>query len=254
MKLKIDENGNVVVQDGKVVYVHDDGKEIPFDGAQAFNKIKDLNTEAKTWREKFESANKIAEAADGIDIDAARKALEQVASWNEKQFVEAGEVDKIKEGVSKALNEKLEETRKTMQQQIDQANKLLLEKDDALARELIGGRLGRSKFIIDKLAIPPDLVEARFGGNFKIENGRPVAYDNLGNKIYSRLNAGEMADVEEALEILVDNYPHKQSIMKGSPSTGSGSVAGPGNMQHLDWHKLSPQERLNEARKAGVKT
>lgn len=27
MKLKLDENGNVVVQDGKPVYVYDDGKE-----------------------------------------------------------------------------------------------------------------------------------------------------------------------------------------------------------------------------------
>ena len=28
MKLKLDENGHVVVQDGKPVYVHDDGKEV----------------------------------------------------------------------------------------------------------------------------------------------------------------------------------------------------------------------------------
>lgn len=31
MKLKLDENGYVVVQDGKPVYVHDDGKEVAFD-------------------------------------------------------------------------------------------------------------------------------------------------------------------------------------------------------------------------------
>lgn len=254
MKLKLDDNGYAVIQDGKPVYEHADGKEIPFDGLQAFNKIKDLNTEAKTWREKFEAAQKIAETVGDLDLDAARKALDHVANWNEKQFVEAGEVEKIKEGVSKALNDKLEETRRAMQQQIDQAQKLVKEKDDALAKELIGGRFARSKYISEKLAIPPDLVEARFGSNYRIEEGRPVAYDMLGNKIYSRLNAGEVADVDEALEILVDNYPHKFSILKGSPATGGGGVAGPGSMQHLDWHKLSPQERLNEARRAGIKT
>ena len=31
MKLKLDENNNVVVKDGMPVYVHEDGKEIPFD-------------------------------------------------------------------------------------------------------------------------------------------------------------------------------------------------------------------------------
>ena len=39
MKLKFDEQGHVVVQDGKPVYVHDDGKEVPFDAPQALAKI-----------------------------------------------------------------------------------------------------------------------------------------------------------------------------------------------------------------------
>ena len=47
MKLKLDENGHVVVSDGKPVYVHDDGKEIPFDAPAAMQKISGLNAEAK---------------------------------------------------------------------------------------------------------------------------------------------------------------------------------------------------------------
>ena len=39
MKLKLDENGHVVVSDGKPVYVHEDGKEIPFDAPAAMQKI-----------------------------------------------------------------------------------------------------------------------------------------------------------------------------------------------------------------------
>ena len=42
MKLKLDENGHVVVSDGKPVYVHDDGKEIPFDAPAAMQKISGL--------------------------------------------------------------------------------------------------------------------------------------------------------------------------------------------------------------------
>lgn len=48
MKLKVDEDRHVVVEDGKPVYVHDDGKEIPCDAPAAMAKIEELNTEAKT--------------------------------------------------------------------------------------------------------------------------------------------------------------------------------------------------------------
>jgi len=47
MKLKLDENNNVVVKDGMPVYVHEDGKEIPFDANKATVKIAELNSEAK---------------------------------------------------------------------------------------------------------------------------------------------------------------------------------------------------------------
>ncbi|MDE3939039.1 hypothetical protein NUS40_11790, partial [Glaesserella parasuis] len=56
MKLKLDENGNVVVVDGKPVYIHDDGKEIPFDAPQAMQKISSLNAENKQHREAKEKA------------------------------------------------------------------------------------------------------------------------------------------------------------------------------------------------------
>ena len=56
MKLKLDANGNVVVENGMPVYVHDDGKEIPFDAAAAMTKITSLNGEAKTHREAKEAA------------------------------------------------------------------------------------------------------------------------------------------------------------------------------------------------------
>jgi hypothetical protein len=69
-------------------------------------------------------------------------------------------------------------------------------------------------------------VQARFGQNFKIENGKIVATDLTGNKIFSRARPGEHADFEEALEILVDQYPHKDQILKGTGSSGSGASPG----------------------------
>ena len=67
MKLKLDENGHVVVQDGKPVYVHDDGKEVAFDALQTVATITRLNGEAKTHREAKEQFEAQAKAFEGLD-------------------------------------------------------------------------------------------------------------------------------------------------------------------------------------------
>ena len=50
----MDENGHAVIEDGKPVYVHDDGKDVPFDALQATNKIATLNEENAGRRKKNE--------------------------------------------------------------------------------------------------------------------------------------------------------------------------------------------------------
>jgi hypothetical protein len=216
MKLKLDENGNVVVQDGKPVYVHDDGKEIPFDAPAAMSKISALNGEAKTHRERAEAAEKIAKAFEGIeDPEAARKAIQTVANLDAKKLVDAGEIDKVKAEISKAFQAQLEQasgTVKTLEQQ--------------LYAEKIGGSFARSKIIAEKLAIPADMVQARFGEAFKIEDGKVVAYDAHGNKLFSRTRPGELADFDEALESLIEQYPHKDHILKSSGASGGGAAGG----------------------------
>lgn len=60
MKLKtVEVNGKSYAEvdaNGLPVYVHDDGKEIGFDAAQAVGKISSLNGEAKSHREAKEAA------------------------------------------------------------------------------------------------------------------------------------------------------------------------------------------------------
>lgn len=219
MKLKTDENGHVVVQDGKPVYVHDDGKEVAFDAPATVGTISRLNAEAKSHRERAEAAEKTAKAFEGIaDPAAAIKALETVASLDQKKLIDAGEVEKVKAEISKAFQEKLDASdarADTLEQQ--------------LYGEKIGGAFSRSKLIADKFAIPADLVQARFGSAFKVEDGKTVAYDAAGNKIFSRARPGELADFDEALETLVDQYPYKEQILKAKGPGGMGSNAGQGD-------------------------
>jgi hypothetical protein len=87
MKLKVDDNGNVVLsEDGKPIYVHDDGKEIPFDAPMAFEKIKSLGEEAKSWRLKYEKADRVTKKFEGIeDPEEAIKALGIVKNLDQKK-------------------------------------------------------------------------------------------------------------------------------------------------------------------------
>lgn len=216
MKLKLDANGNVVLQDGKPVYIHDDGKEVAFDAAATVATISRLNGEAKSHRERAEAAEGKLKSFDGItDPAAAVKALNIVKNLDEKKLVDAGQVEQVKAEAIKAVRAEFDPVVKERDALKDQ-----------LFSEKIGGAFARSKVIADKFAIPADLVQARFGQHFKVEDGKTVAYDASGNRIFSRARPGEFADFDEALEVLVDNYPYKAQILKGSGASGGGAHGG----------------------------
>lgn len=216
MKLKLTPEGHAVVQDGKPVYNDDSGKEIAFDAVGTSAAIARLNAEAKGHRERAEAAEGKLKPYESItDPAAAIKALGIVKNLDDKKLVDAGEVDKVKAEAIKAIEEKYAPVVKEVETL-----------KGSLYTEKIGGAFARSKFIADKVAIPADLVQASFGSRFKIEDGKVVAYGADGNKVYSKSNPGSPADFEEALEILVDQYPHKASILKGSGASGGGAAGG----------------------------
>jgi hypothetical protein len=218
MKLKLDDKGAVVLLDGKPVYVKDDGSEVAFDAAGTVSTIARLNGEAKGNRERAEAAEGKLKGFEGIDdVEAAKKALGIVANLDSKKLIDSGEVEKVKSEISKAF-----------QTQLDAANGKNQTLEQQLYSEKVGGAFSRSKFIAEKLAIPADLVEARFGRSFGIEEGRIVAKDSNGNKLYSSANPGELASFDEALGMLVQQYPNRDQILKGSSASGSGSSSSQG--------------------------
>lgn len=249
MKLKLDEKGAVVVQDGKPVYVKDDGTEIAFDVTGTTATISRLNAEAKTHRERAEAAEGKLKGFEGIDdADAAKKALGIVANLDAKKLIDAGEVEKVKGEMSKAF-----------QTQLEQANGKAQSLEQQLYAEKVGGAFSRSKFIAEKLAIPADLVEARFGKAFAIEDGKIVAKDGNGNKLYSSANPGELAGFDEALHMLVQQYPNRDQILKASGASGGGagssSTPGAGGKKTITraaFQAMSPVEQASTARDKNV--
>lgn len=250
MKLKLDEQGHVVVVDGKPVYTHDDGKDIPFDAPQAMGKITALNGESKTHRERAEKAEATVKAFEGLEPEAARKAIDTVSKLDQKTLVDAGKVDEVRAEITKVYDGRLADAKKATEK---------LEAE--LRSEKIGGSFARSKLIAEKLAIPVDMVEARFGSAFKIEDGRVVAYGTDGNKLFSRVRPGESADFDEALELLIEQYPNRDHILKSSGANGGGAQGG-GNgggtgkkqINRAAFDTLSPAQQQEHVKAGGTVT
>jgi hypothetical protein len=256
VKLKtIDVNGTTYaeVQDGKPVYETDDGKAVAFDAPYTNATIKRLNAEAKTHREAKEAAEAKLKGFEGIDDpDHARKALETLKNLDDKKLIDAGEVEKVKREAKEAFDRQFEAQFRPIEAE-----------RDALRTQLHGERLstafGRSKYIADKLAVPVDFVQARFGAHFSVgDDGKVHAKGPDGNPIYSRANPGEVADFDEAIEHLVEAYPHRESILKGSgasgggASGGSGGVGGKRTITRAQFAAMNPTEQATVAREKGV--
>ena len=108
------------------------------------------------------------------------------------------------------------------------------------------------------LALPADIVQARFGRHFTIQEGRVQAKDAAGNVIYSKSNPGAPADFDEALGILVEQYPQRDSILKGTGQSGSGSSSGSGGsgggakktISRTQFNSMSPQDQASAGMEA----
>lgn len=205
-------DGQVVVRNGMPVYVDDAGKEIEFDANHAMGKITQLNGESQQHRERAEAAElKLKPFAEIEDPVAATAALKTVKNLKDGDLVKAGDVQRIKDEAIAAT--------------VKQWEPIKVERDklaNDLNEERIGGAFTRSKFISDKIIVPAEMVRSHFGTRFKLENGKVVGYGADGKAIFSRTKAGDIAEFDEALEIMVEGFTHRDSILKGKTGTGGG--------------------------------
>lgn len=223
MPYKYDAQGNIVTVEvaGKKVpvFVNAKGEEAPFDADGTVETISRLNGEAKAHREAKEAAQSQLKAFEGItDPAAAKKALELTANLDAKKLVDAGEIDRVRSEIGKAWEAKLTD-----------AEKRSAALADELFAEKVGGAFARSPLLTGKdakVAVPVDLIQARFGANFGIEDGKVYAVDGNGQKIYSPSNPGLLASFDEALEHLINAHPQKDLFLKGSGASGGGSQGG----------------------------
>lgn len=229
MKLKIDDKGQAVLQDGKPVYVYDDGREAAFDAPATVATISRLNNEAKTHREAKEAAEGALKVYkdSGLEPDLlpeAVKALTTVKNLGAGELKTAAQVQEIKDAAARSAQEAVAAATRAAEDKL----RGLTEERDKLTGQLhshiIGGAFTSSKFITEKLAIPADIAQTFFGNRFKVEGGKLIATDETGNPMYSSVRHGELMDFEEAIQTHVNRYPNKEMILRGSGASGGGAT------------------------------
>lgn len=217
MKLKFDDKGMVVVSEVNgeklPVFLKDDGSETPID-VRALMSSLSARAEQST---RVEGENKELKKRLGLfsgidDPDLARKALDTVKNLDMKKLVDAGEVDKVKSEVARVYETQIAELKAELKGMNDQ-----------LFNERLGSAFANSKVVREKLTLPSDIVKATFGNQFGVKDGRVYGTDRTGNILYSAVRPGEVADFDEALMMIVNQYEHRDQILKGSGASGSGA-------------------------------
>jgi hypothetical protein len=239
MKLLLDDSGNAVLQDGMPVYQHEDGTKAPLDAPALVKKVGNFEEERNRYHGKIstlEGQVKLFTGEDGkvFDHEAVKKAMKTVANLNEEQLYTADRVDVMK----KQLGEQFEQDKSKL---IDQHSKALQEKDATLEKlnQDIRGLLVKTAFSQSEYfsggdksltTLPPDIAANTFGKFFEVvgegENAKLVGKIN-GEPIQSKKRYGELATFDEAIAVIIENYPAKNSILRASGS-------GPGAHGNMD--------------------
>lgn len=222
MQVKFDENNNVVLSDGKPVYVKDDGSEVAIDVGQLFQTISARNNEAKKFREQKEALEAQLKPYSSLGDAAELAQLAELGrSVQGKNMIDAGQIDELKSKYNDMYRQQYESQYAPIQEELNKLKQELITKE-------INSAFSSSKYIKDNIAVPVDMMQSTFGKHFKVENGQVVGYDAYGEPIQSKSpnNYGKNASFDEALGILVDGYANKDYILRGSGNSGSGATGG----------------------------
>jgi hypothetical protein len=125
---------------------------------------------------------------------------------------------------------------------------------------MVSNRFATSPFFSGtnpKTTLPPEIAETYFGKHFKVEEDKTTgalnlaAYHSNGDPVYSRQNPGEVANFDEAMVAIFDQYPGKDQLIRASGG-GSGAGGGSGGKDDDEGQDIKALEKqYAEAQKTG---
>jgi len=265
--IAMDDDGHPIVVDDA-----DDDKEFGIRAIDLYSKIPALQAEARTSREEKQKLQKILEpfgdqnpaelleritAFGDLDPVEAKKAIGTVANLEQLDKDKNVEIEKVKAGVADSYKSKIQDIDAKYAQKEQVWQGAIKQKDGVIRNLLIKGAFDRSEFIKEQTILLPDMAYDSFGKFFQVEEDgdrvKVFALDRSGEKIFSKAHPGEYAPPEEAIQLIIQGHPQKDSIMR----TRSGGSGAGGNTKMTSSKKaklealknMSPSQRLVEMRK-----
>lgn len=207
MKYVLNADGSIKIGPGGHPMVDPEvaGKEHhEIDAIGAQTRITTLNTESAGYRKRAQTAEKALKPFEGIDANAATEAIATVATLG----------DDHKADMTK-LKTDLEASYKTA---VDGKDTEIKDLNGKLYALNVTNKFSTSE-IVKKTILPPDIAATYFGKHFQ-EDGS--AKDSSGNVIYSKEKPGEPAGFDEALGVIIEQYPQKANILLSDNQQGGG--------------------------------
>jgi len=241
--LKVDEESKApVLEDGKPVYIDPDGKELALDPPAMYQKIIDLGAESKGHRIKKEELSTQLELFTEVedlpkwkkDADAA---LEQVANFKDKDWLKADKVEKLKSDMKTAHEENIAGIQKSFSLKEADFTEKIGKKDIQIRKLMIDNKFATHPLFSGKNPksnVLPAMAVDHFGKQFKIEEAEKTGeltltgYHTNGDIVYSKEQPGEVADFNEAMLLIFDKHPNRESMLPSGPP-GSGGGGGDGD-------------------------
>lgn len=238
MPWKYDEEGTLVKgEDNNPIWIYEEGnekgKEVSGDFNRMFSRINELTTESVARKTKIKEIEELYKPLVELNVEnleewlgEATKALDTVSNLKDKDVLAAGEVEKIKQGVIDSYEQKMKALKDQLGEEITGLQGQIAGKDDSIRNLIVRSAFDRSEFLNKKTTLLPDMAYKYFGDRFDVENveGQLVGFakDKEGNKLMSLEKPGEYASPEEAIELIIMDFPQKDHVLK-QESAGSGS-------------------------------
>lgn len=245
VKIKTDENGNGVLEDGLPVFEFDDGSTSALDVAGSFQsfekKISNFDSERDRHTEKFNALKADLKKFKGVDIEKYNQGMEKIKAIADQKLLDESGAEALKKSMRSIFDEEVQSIH-------GQYKKTLTEKDQSIEdlNSIVYDLAIKNEFATDPhfsgnspvTIYPPEDAALIYGKNFKTEiTGKKlqvIAVDDKGNQILSKKRHGEPASFREAMAQIIDTQAKTKPILKSAKTGGpvtSGNLDSGGGTQ-----------------------
>ena len=234
MKYKLAEDGKSVLigENGHPIVIQDDETEIELRATELFQtKIPALNAESKQHRqdkEKFEKLfNDLTAGLDGVDLEAAKAAIETVKGYESKDLITAEKANKAKAELEKILKDQNVLLKEEYATKSEGFNNTINGLNGTIRKLMVSGKFPGSKALKGTIfEHSPEAAEALFGNNFKIEGDDVIGYlDDIKIMDPDPNQIDKAANFHDSLSHMINRHDNAKNYKMAGSGANDGDTA-----------------------------